>query len=244
MAKSRARTVVLVRYKKTMDRVRANVKYIGFRAREQEEEERGFFNAKLDHGADYRTFLSQIEHHPALQHPSAVKAHTMILSLRETDYRALLEAGGSFKDMARELIRDLEERKGIQLTWIGAVHEKSRHPHIHLSIMSVGTDAQGHNRRLYLNKEDCEWLRQALDKKLERYVPERKTEMEKSRIGSHSVRLRRAQRMAGHHIKRLAEHTQPLQHNTKFAEQTNARRRRRRAKTRIQIQQSQPNLDR
>ncbi|MFD1674156.1 hypothetical protein [Alicyclobacillus fodiniaquatilis] len=237
-----ARSIVLVRYKKDIQSARNNIKYIGFRSRESEEEERGLFNRDLDQGADYEIFLNKIESHPALQHDSTVKMHTMILSMYENDYRSLLESGSNLKDLAREVLSDLEEHKGMKLEWIGAVHEKSGHPHVHIGIMSVGVTPEGVTRRLYLNRDqDLPWLREKFLEKIQQRVPEIGRDYNKEREHNRTherPKMRSATRQMSHSLQALAhtmEHTKSL-----MKDKRNRQRRSKRAKSRIQHQRQGP----
>lgn len=155
--------VVKVGYKKDIGKVSVHLKYIGFRSRDQQGEERGFFDNQRDRGADYEKFLDSVAEHKALQHTLTPKIHTAILSMREEDYKQLVENGISFKEMTRDLMQQLEERKGLQLNWIAAQHDKAGHPHVHVAIRSVGEDATGQDRRLKLDKDDIAWLRERMN---------------------------------------------------------------------------------
>ncbi|WP_436664470.1 relaxase MobL (plasmid) [Alicyclobacillus acidoterrestris] len=237
------RSVVLVRYKKDIKSARNNVKYIGFRSRETLEEERGLFNRTIDHGADYQIFLNKIEKHPALQHENTVKMHTMILSMYESDYRALQDSGSNLKDLAREVMKDLEERKGMKLEWIGAVHENSGHPHVHLAIMSVGETEDGKSRRLYLDKaHDLPWLREKFLEKIQERVPDierdRMKERDHQRPRERS-RIRPVSRQMSHSLHSLSEHAQERMRSS-MKDKRNRKRRSRRATSRIQQQRQGP----
>ncbi|GMA65646.1 hypothetical protein NZD89_27970 (plasmid) [Alicyclobacillus fastidiosus] len=237
-----ARSIVLVRYKKDIDSARNNVKYIGFRSRETDEEERGLFNRDIDHGADYEIFLNKIENHPALQHENTVKMHTMILSMYESDYRALLDSGSNLKELAREVMSDLEERKGMKLEWIGAVHENSGHPHVHLGIMSVGVTEDGKARRLYIDKEsDLPWLRERFLEKIERRVPgfEHDHNKERDQRVQERAKVRPASRNMSHSLNSLA-HTYHDRIKSEMKDKRNRHRRTKRATSRIQQQRQNP----
>ncbi|KPV42683.1 relaxase/mobilization nuclease domain-containing protein [Alicyclobacillus ferrooxydans] len=168
-----ARVFVKHQRRNSVQGARQYTKYIGFRARERADEERGFFNERFDRGADFETFITKIETHPALQHGATVKMHALIVSMRGRDYDSFIENGGNYKEFARAFMRDLEERKGMKLEWIAAVHEKTGHPHVHIHIMGVGATPDGKSKRVYLNKTDYEWSRDILAQKLDAIAPQR-----------------------------------------------------------------------
>lgn len=239
------RNFVKVKYKTSVDKSRSHLKYIGFRSRDTPEEERGFFNADQDRGADYEKFMRQIEEHPALQHERTVKMHTMILSMYEQDYRALLESGSDYKELTRELMSDLEERKGMKLEWIAAVHEKEGHPHVHIAIMSAGKGEDGKSHRLFLDKDtDLPWLREQFLERIQERVPEleqghyREREQGRSHQRSH---VRSESRNVAHSLSSLAqtyeERMKPI-----LKEKRNQQRRTKRAKSRVQLQRQSPEL--
>jgi len=162
----RSRVIFNSRYTRSIEKAKANVGYIGFRSREKDEDTRGFFDRDHNLGANYRGYIDKLENSPALKHPMTVKVHTMLVSLRQKDYELLKDSGGDLRDVARDVMKDLGERKGLELTWIGALHEKSGHPHVHLNVLAIGKDGDGQQHRLYLDKEDIQWMR---DQTLERF---------------------------------------------------------------------------
>lgn len=163
-----------VQPKNTKAAVEKYTMYIGFRAREHSWEEKGFFDEQHDRGADGQRFIDTVTSHPALQHSQTIKMHALIISLKEDQFRTFRENGGDYKQLVRDYMKDLEERKGMKLTWVAAVHETTKHPHVHVHVMSVGETDEGKNKRLYLNKEDFAWSRAQLDKHLEPYMPNEK----------------------------------------------------------------------
>lgn len=240
----RSRSIVLVGYRKDLDSVKNNIKYIGFRSREHDEEEKGFFNRGIDLGADYEMFINKVEHHPALQHESTVKMHTMIFSMYEGDYQALKESGANLKELAREVLADLEERKGLKLEWIGALHENSGHPHVHIGIMSVGVDADGQNRRLYLDKQnDLPWLREKFLEKIEKRVPEierdygRDLNRNHERVNERS-KVRPASRQMSNTLQSMSQNSERIKSQSK--DKRNRKRRSKRAVSRIEQQRQGP----
>ncbi|MCM3032874.1 relaxase/mobilization nuclease domain-containing protein [Niallia sp. MER 6] len=144
-------------------KVLSHLKYIGFRSRELDfdRDTKGLFDEKSDQ-ASLKKFYKSIENEPGLRHSSTVKIHKMIISLKQEDYETY---GKDFKEIARYALKGLEERKGMKLEWVGAVHLKEGHPHVHLAIKSIGQDlTNGSNKRLYIDKEDIDFLRNEIDR--------------------------------------------------------------------------------
>ncbi|WP_370863133.1 relaxase/mobilization nuclease domain-containing protein, partial [Staphylococcus haemolyticus] len=93
----------------------------------------------------------------SLRHSQSNKAFKVVLSWRENDARELgLHDEQRYKEVARDFVERIEKDKNMKLDYIGAVHMKDDHPHIHLVISGVGDDKEtGQDRRLRLKfKED------------------------------------------------------------------------------------------
>lgn len=167
------RSLVIVdsKYVKSTAKAKARVGYIGYRSRERGEYTRGFFDEKANIGASPDRFLHELDHNKALQHSQVVKTHTMVISLRQSAYDVLKISDGDLRDVARDLMKDLGERKGMELTWIGALHEKHGHPHVHISILGVGKDSDGEQHRLYINQDDLKWMKEHSVKNVEQKAP-------------------------------------------------------------------------
>lgn len=144
-------------------KVLSHLKYIGYRSREHdlEKDTKGLFNEKLDN-CSMNTFYESVKNEKGLRHSTTVKIHKMIISFTREDYELY---GKDLKEIARETMKQLEERKGIKLEWVGSVHMKETHPHVHLAIKSMGKEFQtDKNRRLYINKEDITFIKDTIDK--------------------------------------------------------------------------------
>lgn len=124
-----------------------HLRYIAMRSRESKDEERGLFGPEKDHES-IKAFYRNIEKDPALKHKNAVKLHKIVISFRGEDFRRY---GIDMKEMTRDFMKSLEERKGLKLDWVAACHMKSEQPHVHIAIKSVGIDKDGRTRRLKLD---------------------------------------------------------------------------------------------
>ena len=78
-----------LKYVTQISKVKAHIKYIGFRSNElaviKAREEYGLDNTRFfskdENNADYKQFVERIENHKALRHPKSVKAHKMVFLL-------------------------------------------------------------------------------------------------------------------------------------------------------------------
>jgi hypothetical protein len=143
---------------KRLDKMVQHLKYIGFRAREKEEDDKGFFNEKYDKGVDYRSFVKSIKDNKALKHPNSNKYHKFVFSLNSEDYK---NSNRNFKDIMRSTMARYEKRTNTKLNWIGSFHEVDGHPHCHIVISgaSQNKDINGKYTRIYFKKDDFRELR-------------------------------------------------------------------------------------
>ena len=163
-----------LKYVTSMSKVKAHIKYIGFRsnelavakAREEYNLDNTRFFSESENNADYKQFIERIENHKALQHPKSVKMHKMVFSLKQEDYKNyLLDANGKdFKDLVRSTMDEFEKYRGQKYDWIAVEHltdndKLSSHPHVHIVVKSISEQGQ----RLKLDKEDYKILREKFD---------------------------------------------------------------------------------
>ena len=163
-----------LKYVTQTSKVKAHIKYIGFRSNElavtKAIKEYGLDNtrffSKNENNTDYKKFIERVENHKALQHPKSVKIHKMIFSLKQEDYKNYLmdSNGKDFKSLVRSTMNEFEQYKGQKYDWIAVQHltdndKLSSHPHVHLVIKSISEQGQ----RLKLDKEDYKFLREKFD---------------------------------------------------------------------------------
>ncbi|SGX34504.1 relaxase/mobilization nuclease domain-containing protein [Staphylococcus argenteus] len=163
---------------KSISKVGAHCKYIGYRSRENHQNERGLFDRNKDNGASHKQFVQRLNERRSLRHSQSNKAFKVVLSWRENDARELgLHDEQRYKEVARDFVERIEKDKNMKLDYIGAVHMKDDHPHIHLVISGVGDDKEtGQDRRLRLNfKEDLPRYKDELDRDIgaDRLIQER-----------------------------------------------------------------------
>lgn len=160
-------TFMKVTNTKSIDKVKAHAKYIGFRSRENHQNERGLFNREKDIGASHTQFAQRLSERRSLSHSQSNKAFKVVLSWREKDARELgIHDEQKYREVARNYIEQLEKDKNMKLDYIGAVHMKDGHPHVHLVISGVGDDREtGQDRRLRIDfKEDVPKHKDFIDK--------------------------------------------------------------------------------
>jgi len=143
-----------------------HLKYIGFRSREVEKHERGFFDEKYDKGVDYKSFVKSIVDNKALKHPSTNKYHKFVFSLSSWEYK---NSNRDYKDIIRSTIGRYEKEHNIKLNWIGSFHEAEKHPHCHIVISGASQKLpDGTYKRIYFNKDDFKELRQDFQMEVDR----------------------------------------------------------------------------
>src|SRR5699024_6022364 len=73
-----------------------------------------------------------------------------------------------YKEIARRYVEEIEKDKNMKLDYIGAVHMKDDHPHIHLVVSGVGEDKEtGQDKRLRVEfREDVPKHKDFIDKEI------------------------------------------------------------------------------
>ncbi|MDS0998451.1 relaxase/mobilization nuclease domain-containing protein [Staphylococcus epidermidis] len=163
---------------KSIAKVSAHSKYIGFRSRENHQNEKGLFDRNKDNGVSHRQFTQRLNERRSLKHSQSNKAFKVVLSWNEKDARELgIHDEQKYKEVARDFVNRVEKDKNMKLDYIGAVHMKDGHPHVHLVISGVGDDKEtGQDRRLRLDfKQDLPRYKDDLDRDIgaDRLIQER-----------------------------------------------------------------------
>lgn len=145
----------IIRNTKSLPGARRMVRYIAFRSRELDHEQKGGFDEQHDQ-ADVGRFTRSLEHR-LTAHPKVPVAFHALFSLpREEVERAGLT---DWKPFIREVIGKYEAERQIKLDWFASYHDSETHPHCHLVIKAVSTTLDGRERRLRFNKEDLKEMR-------------------------------------------------------------------------------------
>ncbi|MEJ7220790.1 relaxase/mobilization nuclease domain-containing protein [Staphylococcus gallinarum] len=162
-------TFIKVTNTKSIEKVKAHSKYIGFRSRENHQNARGLFDKTRDSGVSHSELSKRLSEKPSLRHSQSNKAFKVVLSWREKDAREMgIHDEQKYKEIARTYVEQLEKDKGMKLDYIGAVHMKDEHPHIHLVISGVGEDKEtGQDKRLRIDfREDIPNQKDFMDKEI------------------------------------------------------------------------------
>lgn len=162
-------------------KVLSHLRYIGFRSREMDADRDtyGLFDKDRDH-APLKEFYEKIKNDPALRHSQTIKMHKLIIGFHRDWYDKYQI---NYKDLVRHIMRSLEERKGMKLEWVAAEHLKETSPHAHVAIKSTGVNDFGKTKRLFITKEDIEWIKEEIDRYTGReQILEREKELERDEI--------------------------------------------------------------
>lgn len=156
VGKSKRRSLVVIkcRYTKDLKHAQNQVKYVAERSAELEREQREIFSKDNDR-ADWKTFSKSLDN-KSTRHPSQVKSHHLIITMRRDDYERY---GADYKEMVRQTMKNLERDKGMKLDWVAATHMKGKTPHVHVIVKSVGRTDQGRNKRLKIVRDDFRNMR-------------------------------------------------------------------------------------
>lgn len=173
---------------KNKEKIKSHLKYIGFRSRERDPNDKVFFD-KHSLSADWLAFYNRIDTHPALQHSKTVKAHKIIFSLRQQDYLEYKASGRDYVHIIRRVMEDLERKKGVELDWIAVKHDQNHHPHCHVVVRAVSDSTNGPSKRIYFRKEDIAEMKRSFEYEVELHrVQTRSKIREWERMESHFVR--------------------------------------------------------
>ncbi|MBM0384890.1 hypothetical protein EFS89_12810, partial [Staphylococcus pseudintermedius] len=109
-------TFMKVTTTKSLDSVKAHCKYIGFRSRENHQNDRGLFSRDQEIGASYHQFVDELRRKPSLNHSQTNKAFKVVLSWREQDAKELgIHAEEKYKEIARNYVAMIEQDKNMKL---------------------------------------------------------------------------------------------------------------------------------
>lgn len=160
-----------VRFERNLEKAKAHIKYVGFRAREMQNEVKGFFDKEHDKGANWEDFYSKVNSSKVIRHPWAVKVHKLTLSMRELDYKAYERSGKNYKDLTREFMKRMEYETGLKLDWIAAEHQVKGHPHVHVIVKSSGFNmVTGKEHKLFLGKDELKLIKDFMTEHIQQHA--------------------------------------------------------------------------
>jgi hypothetical protein len=159
--------VLKINYTKTLEHASKSVRYHAFRSRELTSEQKGVFSKDKDH-ADVAQFIQALD--DPLTRPKQTRRggeiryavmHRLMFSLSRQEFEAC--GFTSWKPVIREALRHVERYHGIELEWVAAEHQSRDHPHVHVDVKSVYTDAQGQRHRLRITQELRQHIRWSVE---------------------------------------------------------------------------------
>lgn len=136
-------------------RLAAHLKYNEYRKLGEQEtrEDRYIFSQDNDH-VQRRAAVDDVMSHIN----GWVSYHKVILSPGEHEHIA------DFRQWTREIMNDLQDRKGVQLHWYAVVQahprEHTNEPHVHLVLAGSGEDPTGNMRAVRMDSPDYTFLRE------------------------------------------------------------------------------------
>ncbi len=129
----------------------AHINYISHRAGEDKETGgREIFGKDAD----------QVDRHEAKEDIEAhgdahVAYHKMVLSPSDEEREGIGDDLDAWKTWTREVMSDLEDMKGQELTWYATFHDNTDNPHVHVVMAGSGTDLEsGEDRTVKMFRED------------------------------------------------------------------------------------------
>ena len=142
---SRGTGYVSGRHPRAHQRLVAHVKYLRYRTG-IDRGERTYFSATRD---DVKR--QDVTHDIAAHGDAFVAYHKMVLS-PDAEERASI--GDDWQLWTREVMHDLEARKGLQMTWYAMYHNNTDNPHVHVILAGEGIDDAGDAATVRLFRED------------------------------------------------------------------------------------------
>ncbi len=141
--------------KKASSSLGSHFKYIQYRERDpllESKEDRRVFNKEYDH-VDRRAAHDQVmQGAPA----GDIYYHRMILS------PAADEPVDDLRHWTRQIMADLEERRGQDLECYAAQHRNTDDPHVHVVVRGTGTNREtGREEPVHLTREDFKAMRES-----------------------------------------------------------------------------------
>jgi hypothetical protein len=128
------------------------MKYNQYRSLSEKEtpEDRHIFTQERDQ-IDRKEAIDDVMSHTS----SAVNYHKMILSPGDEEHI------DDYRQWTRDVMNDLEERKGVKLHWYAVEHHNTDNPHVHVVLAGAGEDMKtGETKTVGMYKDDYQFLRE------------------------------------------------------------------------------------
>lgn len=140
--------------KATGSKLSAHLKYAEFRTLGDTEtrQDRHLFDQERDH-IDRKDAVDDVMAHTTKR----VNYHSIILSPADHEHI------DDYRQWTRDIMRDLEEKKGLSLHWYAVVQAHDREnvntPHVHLVLAGTGEDETGKTKMVGMFADDYDFLR-------------------------------------------------------------------------------------
>ena len=154
IAKNRNVRASKVSVEKASSSLKSHLKYIQYRARDpvmESKEDRYLFSQESDH-------IDRREAHDVLmkERVGDIYYHSLILS------PAPDEPVTDWQTWTREVMHDVEDYQGLNLTWYASHHHNTDHPHVHVIIQGTGEHQEtGQAERVSFTSSDFQVLRES-----------------------------------------------------------------------------------
>jgi hypothetical protein len=156
----------VIKNTKTVRGAEQMIRYIAFRSRDLEGQEKGAFGPDTDH-AHIKRFVQDLPDR-LTRHPQAVKAFHTVFSLSREEWNRL--GLTDWRPIVREVMQAYERESGRKLTWIAAQHHNNpTHPHCHVVIKAVYENEDGQRRKLFLRRQDLARFKEIMSRTLRPY---------------------------------------------------------------------------
>lgn len=153
----------VIRFDRTLKGSRNAIRYVAFRSEDVQGRTPCIFNERSD-TADVGRFMRDLEDR-VTRHPSAAKAYHCVFSLKRPDFE---QAGMTdWRDVVRQVMRTYELETHRKLEWIASHHDNPAHPHCHIIIKATYTNENGHHKKLFLNRNEVQRIKEITGRVLE-----------------------------------------------------------------------------
>jgi hypothetical protein len=153
----------VIRFDRTLRGSQNALRYVAWRSEDVKGRTPHIFDDRSD-AADVGRFMEDLED-PLTRHQKSAKAYHCLFSLKRPDFD---RAGMSdWRDEVREVMRTYELQTRRKLHWIASFHDNPGRPHCHVIIKATYTNIDGHEKKLFLNRNEVERIKEITGKALE-----------------------------------------------------------------------------
>ncbi|MGW6353371.1 relaxase/mobilization nuclease domain-containing protein [Streptomyces sp. NPDC055080] len=136
---------------KPINKAKEHIKYMEAN-RETHRNNPDLFNGK-ENDIDRKDFFKRIENQPR----NGVALHKFVITISQ-DERDRLNI--DLRELARDTIAAFETKTGLQLDWVGSIHDDEGHPHVHIAYR--GKDLNG--KDIFIGPKQIEQLKRVAER--------------------------------------------------------------------------------